>query len=89
MTRARETALLIARKLLYVPNYESDLLREGVPVKPEPESETWKGLVIVLGCPNNNLLDTIQALLMMPPLTILYPDLEVKWKGALSTRQAS
>ncbi|XP_071848424.1 serine/threonine-protein phosphatase PGAM5, mitochondrial-like isoform X1 [Apostichopus japonicus] len=42
MTRARETADIIAKHLPEVPREECSMLREGAPIKPEPPAGHWK-----------------------------------------------
>ncbi|CAG0892752.1 unnamed protein product [Darwinula stevensoni] len=42
MTRAKETADIIASFFLGVPRSQTDLLRKGAPVSPEPPSRNWK-----------------------------------------------
>lgn len=42
MTRAKETASIISKQLPDVPIDTCDLLREGAPIKPVPDSPRWK-----------------------------------------------
>ena len=42
MTRARETADIIHKQMPDLPREESDFLREGAPIPPEPPSGSWK-----------------------------------------------
>ena len=41
MTRARETANIIAKSIPDVPREETDILREGAPIPPEPSVGHW------------------------------------------------
>ena len=50
MPRARETAQLISECLPNVPTAETDLLREGAPIRPEPPSKRWRPKEYVSVC---------------------------------------
>ena len=42
MVRATETAQIICESLPRVPTSNTDILREGAPIEPEPPSRHWK-----------------------------------------------
>ena len=42
MTRARETADIIHKVLPDIPREETDILREGAPIPPEPPLGSWR-----------------------------------------------
>ena len=42
MTRAKETADIIHKYLPELPREETDMLREGAPIPPEPASGAWR-----------------------------------------------
>ena len=71
MTRAKETADIIHKQLPELPREESDLLREGAPIPPEPPVGHWRPEASVRYCLPVAATDLCLLLVHKPVLTLM------------------
>ena len=71
MTRAKETADIIHKQLPELPREESDLLREGAPIPPEPPVGHWRPEASVRYCLPVSASDQCLLSLHKPVLTLM------------------